>query len=157
MKALVGLGNVGKKYERTRHNVGFMFVDKFRDAWHGQDLVFIKPNTMMNNSGEAVRDTSDYYKISPEDIFVVHDDLDLPLGEYKIQFGVGPKVHNGVNSVEKHMKTSDFWRVRIGIDNRDPENRISGEDYVLENFSDKEMDKIENAIFESIKELREKI
>lgn len=153
MKLIVGLGNPGAKYVSTRHNVGFMLLDRLatvhalsfenQDKFHAEfakneHLILLKPLTFMNSSGEAVSAVASFYKISPENIFVVHDDLDIKLGEYKVQKGVGPKIHNGVNSIEECLKTTDFWRVRVGIDNRDPENRTQGEAYVLEDFTQKE-------------------
>lgn len=135
MVAVVGLGNVGGKYKDTRHNVGFMFIDAFPQF---SGVITLKPDTMMNASGKAVKKLADSYKLLPADIYVIHDDLDLPLGEYKIQFGKGPKVHNGVNSVEESLGTEKFWRVRIGVDNRDPDNRVNGEGYVLQKFSSEE-------------------
>lgn len=147
MYALVGLGNPGREYENTRHNVGFLFIDYFGQQ---KNIINLKPDTFMNNSGEAVKKLLNYYKISPENLYVVHDDLDLRLGEFKIQKGKGPKLHNGINSIEEHIATSDFWRVRIGVDNRDPDNRMSGESYVLEKFSTEELKKI-TQIFEEVK------
>lgn len=96
----------------------------------------------MNSSGEAVNKLANYYSLVPSALFVAHDDLDLPLGEYKIQKGVGPKLHNGINSIEQTLGSSDFWRIRIGVDNRDPNNRIPGEDYVLQDFSKEEMESL---------------
>ena len=153
MKAVVGLGNVGKKYKRTRHNVGFMFVEAFPK--NRKDIILLKPKTMMNMSGKAAKALATYYMLHTTDLYVVHDDLDLKLGEYKIQFGKGPKVHNGVNSVEEHLGTSEFWRVRIGVDNRDTDNRIPGEAYVLENFSRAELETVNKTIDKAVKELAE--
>lgn len=154
MVAIVGLGNVGEKYKDTRHNVGFVFVDMYPKS---SQVTLLKPDTMMNNSGEAVRKLVDYYKIELNNLYIVHDDLDLRLGEYKIQKGRGPKVHNGVNSVEDHLGTSDFWRVRIGVDNRDPGNRTKGEDYVLQNFTSKEAEIIKHTIQKTVDELQSKL
>jgi peptidyl-tRNA hydrolase, PTH1 family len=154
MRLLVGLGNPGTKYEKTRHNVGFLVVDaiasKSNGAWETENkfnsslftvngsLLLAKPQTFMNSSGEAVKKIVNFYKIDPHDIYVIHDDLDITLGNYKIQLGKGPELHYGVKSIEEELGTKNFWRVRIGIDNRNPENRIHGETYTLQNFTDDE-------------------
>lgn len=101
---------------------------------NGETLVLAKPQMMMNASGRAVKKLLSFYKVEPRDLLVVHDDLDLKLGEFKLQLAKGPKVHNGVNSIEQSLGSSDFWRLRVGVDNRSPENRKPGEAYVLENF-----------------------
>ncbi|OGM26719.1 aminoacyl-tRNA hydrolase [Candidatus Woesebacteria bacterium RIFCSPHIGHO2_02_FULL_38_9] len=163
MKLLVGLGNPGKKYENTRHNVGFIvlnamalkfstrlpdgqvsnfqFSNKFKALiFKYKANLFAKPQTFMNDSGVAVKNLSTHYNLQHTNLYVVHDDLDLTLGSYKIQFGKGPKVHNGLLSIEEELGTSDFWRVRIGVDNRDPNNRIPGDEYVLQNFTKEEIE-----------------
>ncbi|OGD84052.1 aminoacyl-tRNA hydrolase [Candidatus Collierbacteria bacterium RIFOXYD1_FULL_40_9] len=167
MKIVVGLGNIGDKYRRTRHNVGFRIVEKlaggesFREDKSQEayicrkgSVLLVKPTTFMNDSGRAVRKIMDFYKINAEDLILVHDDLDIELGDYKIQKGKGPKVHNGVSSVESTVQTNDFWRLRIGVDGR-AQNRFdeSGADYVLSNFSTDEEDALEDVIEESCDEL----
>ena len=112
---------------------------------------------MMNSSGVAVKKFINKHKLDLDNLYVVHDDLDLKLGEYKIQFGKGPKIHNGVSSVERELGTSEFWRVRIGADNRDPERRVKGEDYVLQDFSKEEMENINDVIQKASNELLKKI
>lgn len=158
MKLIVGLGNPGEKYGRTRHNVGFMLVDRILSTlgrevkWEEndkfkaltyksleKDLLIAKPQTFMNESGLSVSALSLFYKILPSEIYVIHDDLDLRLGEYKTQKGIGPKLHYGIASIEEKLGTKDFWRVRIGVDNRDPQNRTPGEEYVLQTFTDEEL------------------
>lgn len=158
MLLIVGLGNKGKEYEKTRHNAGFMFVDyltlklgqvftfdKYSDSeilrgtLNKKELILAKPQTFMNDSGRAVRALTMHYNLQPSTIYIVHDDLDLRLGEYKIQKGKGPKIHNGILSVEEYLKTKDFWRVRIGVDNRTTGNRIDGYNYVLQNFRPEEL------------------
>lgn len=154
MIAVVGLGNVGDKYINTRHNVGFMFVDEFtQEVKNNKNIISFKPASMMNSSGVWVKKLTESRNLETDNLYVVHDDLDLKLGEYKIQFGKGPKVHNGVNSVEENLGTADFWRVRIGVDNRDPENRIPGEEYVLESFTQAELSIIKRTIEEVCKKL----
>jgi peptidyl-tRNA hydrolase, PTH1 family len=140
MRLIVGLGNPGERYKNTRHNVGFIVLDKLVqelgfENWElskkNQSLIinnqplyiYAKPQTFMNRSGESVGSLAAYYKISVTDIYIVHDDLDIKLGEYKIQYGKGPKVHGGLNSIEEKLGTMEFWRVRIGIENRFQEAR----------------------------------
>jgi len=138
MKLIIGLGNPGKIYENTRHNVGYMFVDKLLTAKLPKNVIIKKSGAFMNSSGEAVKKLTSAYSLVPSALYIVHDDLDLPLGQYKIQLGVGPKEHKGILSIEQSLDTKDFWRVRIGIDNRNPDSRTLGEDYVLQDFSDQE-------------------
>ncbi len=154
MKLLFGLGNPGTEYEKNRHNVGFLFVDYLLSLHDhpplsydkyllsettqltiGTEKVIVaKPQTFMNKSGEALTKIAIRYSILPSDVIVVHDDLDLTLGNFKIQLGKGPKMHNGIGSIEAHYKTLEFWRIRIGVDARQGKP-ISGEEYVLQNFS----------------------
>ncbi len=162
MKLVVGLGNPGEKYMRTRHNVGFMLLDRMADSWEKkfdakiakiENSLLVKPETFMNRSGKAVAQLANFYKVSVDDICVVHDDLDIRLGEYKIQKGIGPKQHNGVESVETELGDKDFWRVRIGVDNRKEGERESGEDYVLAEFSDEERRVVDDVISKAIVQL----
>lgn len=154
MKLVVGLGNPEEKYKNNRHNVGFMLIDCFASALSGTDFtkddrleslilksgdfILAKPLTFMNNSGKAVLKLVNFYKVNSESLFVVYDDLDIALGEYKIIFGKPPKTHNGVYSVIENLRTTKFWHIRIGVENRDKKNRVSGERYVLEDFSEGE-------------------
>jgi peptidyl-tRNA hydrolase, PTH1 family len=162
MKLIVGLGNIGEKFVSTRHNAGFLILDelktrisnettdfKFSKKFSSEiiqikNLILAKPTTFMNDSGICVSSLTNFYKISAPNIFIIHDDLDIKLGEYKIQLGVGPKVHNGVNSIEEKLGTKNFWRVRVGIENRQIVNglqttaKISGEEYVLQKFTEEE-------------------
>jgi len=169
MKLVVGLGNPGEKYAKNRHNVGWLAIDmlgvRLKDFYVKKNhsilstiieykigkerILLVKPLTYMNNSGESVSTLSRFYKVDCNDIYVIHDDLDIKFGKFKIQKGKGPKVHNGILSIEDHLKTSDFYRVRIGVDNRDPENRIPGETYVLQNFTDEEKENL-NLLFDKI-------
>lgn len=169
MYLIVGLGNIGEEYLRTRHNAGFLFVGKLAgeesfsldkkqeaEVLSMKNFTLVKPQTMMNDSGRAVRKIVDFYKLGIEDVVVVHDDLDIAFGEYKIQKDKGPKVHNGVLSVEQCLGRTDFWRVRIGIDNRQPGvNYGTGADYVLSNFSKQEMKEMDVMFEEVLKELAE--
>ncbi len=180
-KIIVGLGNPGEKYVKNRHNVGFMFVDwylarqgtssmfkfdKYTNAEiveferQNEPLILAKPQTFMNNSGSAVAKlVSDYPSASlragklliTNDLIIIHDDLDIPLGKFKIQKGKGPELHYGVNSIESHLKNKDFWRVRIGVDNRGVDNRASGEVYTLQNFNQEELQTLQT-VFEEASE-----
>lgn len=142
MKLIVGLGNPGDKYERTRHNLGFMVLDSFlRDfepvtnsswqdsskfksfiaeiEWQPQagkleKVILVKPKTYVNNSGMAAQLISSFYKIKPENIWIIHDDFDLPLGSMKIRFGGASAGHHGVESIIAILKTDKFWRFRMG-------------------------------------------
>ncbi len=135
MKLLVGLGNPGEKYKNNRHNVGYMFVDYLENKiGKKKDIIVAKTQVFMNESGRAVNKLTNTYNLEPNTLYIIHDDLDIRLGEYKIQKGKGPKLHNGIESIEQTLQTKDFWRVRIGVDNRDEDNRIPGEKYVLQDF-----------------------
>lgn len=163
MKLIVGLGNPGKEYAETRHNVGFMFVDAASHSgwlknkngllsynWLSPDIELVKPQTFMNKSGDAVAYVFKKHRLKLSDLIVVHDDLDIQFGEYKIQLGKGPKIHNGVNSISAVLGSEAFWRVRIGIENRSPLNKIPGKNYVLGSFSAEEKNKMQ-ALFLQIK------
>lgn len=163
MKLIVGLGNPGDEYINTRHNVGFMLVDWMAKSswkrsksglleysWLGSGVELIKPQTFMNKSGEAVGLVVKKHDMDLDDILVVHDDLDIQFGEFKIQKGKGPKVHKGILSVEKILKGENFWRARIGTDNRQGEmKQIPGDKYVLSKFSEEEIIILEK-VFEEI-------
>jgi len=146
MKLIVGLGNPEEKYLKNRHNVGYIFIDRFCSEKLPNSLIAKKSGEYMNSSGKSVKRLVDSYKISTDNLYIVHDDLDIPLGQFKIQEGRGPKVHNGVISVEKELGTRDFWRVRIGVDNRDPKNRTEGEKYVLEDFTASEQEILDQVL-----------
>ncbi len=144
MKLIVGLGNPGVKYQNNRHNVGFMFVDYLTNELGKSDqldkskIKLFKPKTFMNPSGVDVNKVIGKWKLDIENLIVVHDDLDIPLGKFKIQKATGPLLHGGLTSIEQHLGANDFWRVRIGVDNRKPENWVDGETYVLQDFTSEE-------------------
>jgi len=138
MKLIIGLGNPGKDYENTRHNVGYMIVDRFRKIGLSKGVMVKKSDVFMNSSGEFVKKITELYPLSSNSLYIVHDDLDIPLGSYKIQFGRGPKDHNGLKSVDEALGTDQYWHVRVGIENRAQSSEVSGYDYVLQNFSDEE-------------------
>lgn len=163
MKLITGLGNPGKKYQKNRHNVGFLVLDRLRERflfqknynvtdWEEEktfmsEMAFLKqgsrviailqkPLTYMNNSGQAVSKVVKKYDIEKleENFILIHDDLDIPFGKYKIQKSKSPKGHNGVADVESLLKATKFQRVRVGIESRIEKN-IPGEDFVLMNFT----------------------
>ena len=166
MKLIIGIGNPGEKYKGNRHNVGFLVLDELarqmaNDQWsmvkkfqsliinHESSIIFVKPQTMMNSSGKAVRKLVDHYKIKMPNLWVIHDDLDLRLGNYKIQKGKGPREHKGLLSIYEALRTKDFWHVRVGVDNRDKDSRTAGEAYVLQDFLPEEQ-KIVNEVIKKI-------
>ena len=147
MKLIVGLGNPGKGYEKTRHNIGFNFIDyylKYKDispVWknkykgdifstevNGEKVIFLKPMTYMNLSGECVRKIVNYYDISIDDIIVICDDLDLSVGYFKFKLSGSSGGHNGLKDIEKNLGTTEFKRIKIGIGN---DKLIDTKDYVL--------------------------
>ncbi|WP_163539366.1 aminoacyl-tRNA hydrolase [Gracilibacillus sp. YIM 98692] len=162
MKCIVGLGNPGKKYESTRHNVGFMVVEEIlrRNQWklsknkfHGlftventqQDkIILLEPQTYMNLSGESIRPLMDFYQIDAEDLVVIYDDLDLPLGRVRLRQTGGHGGHNGVRSVIDHLGTKRFNRLRFGIGR--PDVPMSVIDYVLGKFSKEEEPVLQDAV-----------
>jgi PTH1 family peptidyl-tRNA hydrolase len=177
MKLITGLGNPGKQYINTRHNAGFIFLDALREKFLFQNTLFPtdwkleetfksevafikrgsqiiailqKPQTFMNESGEAVSKLINKFNINPStDLILVHDDLDIHIGDFKIQTGKSPLGHNGVVNVEKSIGTKDFKRVRIGIENRE-DKKINGLDYVLMKFSKEERTLIDEVVESAI-------
>lgn len=143
MKLLVGLGNPGEKYRDSRHNAGQMLADRLQSTDYGSEWKIEKTTTFMNESGRDVRRLANFYKVSNDDLYIAYDDLDIPLGVYKISKGKSPRVHNGINSVVEELGLGDFWHVRIGIDNRKNQigsdrSDISGREYVLQVFTEEE-------------------
>ncbi len=153
MKLIIGLGNPGEKHKNNRHNAGYMFVDELKKINFPQNIVAVKSGSFMNDSGVFVSKYLKSHPLPPKDLYVVHDDLDIPLGSYKITFAKGPKNHNGLNSIYDKLGTHDFWHVRVGVDNRDPENRETGEEYVLGDFSDEEKTRVNKVLLEICKKL----
>ncbi|MDO8340473.1 MAG: aminoacyl-tRNA hydrolase [Candidatus Woesebacteria bacterium] len=153
MKLIIGLGNPGEKYKNNRHNVGQIFIGKLQLISHNKNILLKKSGSFMNDSGDFVKSILTKSKLETSNLYIIHDDLDITLGSYKIQFGKGPKIHNGINDIQEKLGTSDFWYVRVGVDNRDPNNRIPGEQYVLEDFTNEERDIIDKVIDEICKKL----
>lgn len=153
MKLVVGLGNPGKEYDNTRHNIGFMLIDKYlgdvkyKDKFNGlfyevngtEKVIFVKPQTYMNNSGECVGKFVKYYDIKMEDILVIQDDLDINVGKYKFKINSSSGGHNGIKSIISHLGNDNFFRLKIGISNTRKDDVI---DFVLGKFSKEELNNI---------------
>ena len=155
MKLIVGLGNPGRKYKATKHNIGFVCLDNFakknklkfkkEQKFKGEslkigNLILLKPHTFMNNSGQSVRQIMDFYVIDIKDILIIHDDLDLSFGKIRLREKGSSGGHNGIKSVISHIQTENFKRLRIGID-KNP--LYETHDYVLSSFSKEEKKLIE--------------
>jgi peptidyl-tRNA hydrolase, PTH1 family len=149
MNLIIGLGNPGEKYENTRHNIGSRIIEELEPLALTK-LILAKPTTFMNESGKAVKSLARRYKVKADDLIVIHDDIDLPLGKIKISQGSGSAGHKGVGSIIENLGTKDFIRIRIGIlpDSGKPENV---EDFVLKKFS-KEEEKILEEVIEKTTE-----
>jgi peptidyl-tRNA hydrolase, PTH1 family len=167
MKLIVGLGNPGKEYSTNRHNIGFLCLNHFARLHRitldrkqsksrigtgsvvGNEVVLAKPQTYMNLSGVAVSQLMQKYKITPDDIIVIHDDLDLPLGKIRIRKGSSAAGHNGIKSIIANLGTQDFIRIRVGIsrpavEGENKEERVV--DYVLGDFMEVDKPVIEDTI-----------
>ena len=160
MKLFVGLGNPGLKYERTRHNAGFIALDffmnkkavGFNEKFGGyfnklrindNEVFVLKPLTYMNNSGQSVIQVVNFYKINPSDVVVMHDDMDIPVGEVRYKTKGSAGGHNGIKSIIQHLGTQEFKRVKIGISKPDQMTVI---DYVLGKFSKEDRKLIDNVV-----------
>ena len=169
MKLIVGLGNPGNEYESTRHNIGFIIVDYFlKDGkwkmenrkWKGewqemlvddQKVVFLKPMEFMNRSWSAIALITQFYKIAAQDILIIHDDIDLPVGKIQLKIWWSSAGHNWLKSIIEKLWTKDFRRLRVGVDR--PTNQAHVADYVLTSFKKEEKNLIDdkmNAIEEYI-------
>jgi len=166
----VGLGNPGTEHEQNRHNIGFWFVDalakqagasfrkesKFhgdvcRVTLHGHDVWLLKPGTYMNRSGQSVSAFASFYKISPDNILIVYDELDLPPGTARLKQDGGHGGHNGMRDVIAHLGTKNFNRLRIGIGH--PGNSSEVADYILRNPSKSDREQIERALDDALRAL----
>lgn len=191
MKIIAGLGNPGEEYSKTRHNLGFIFLDHLRKVWDfpefsenkkfeaeisngerdGDKVILMKPLTFMNLSGKSVRSLLDFYKLEPSDIVVIHDDLDIPAGKYKLTASSRSAGHNGVEDIIEKLGTQDFKRIRIGIGQSSEEKlecpldmhpprvdeqsslRVEAGSFVLGKLTNKEKDEIEKLFPEIEKEI----
>lgn len=173
MNIIVGLGNPGNKYEQTLHNAGFLALDYLMNTedfsqWemnkkinsliskgeiNNKEVVLIKPQTFMNESGSAVGAALRWYKVEPNNIILIHDDTDLSLGEYKIQSGRGSAGHKGVSSVIESTGTREFTRIRIGVRDEETE-RLSADNLVLTKFSQEELKILESTFIKITEEIK---
>jgi|SRR5579872_380590 len=161
MKLVIALGNPGKKYEQTRHNVGWLALDYILDRLQfsgpeakfnslvkevrtesGDKILFVYPQTFMNDSGQAVNEFLNFFKVSPKELLVLHDEIDLPLGTFRWTKNSSSAGHNGVQSIIDALGTQEFSRVRIGIEARADKKIPSTQDYVLQEFNPGELEKI---------------
>ena len=157
MKLIVGLGNPGKEYENTRHNAGFRFIDEYaksknlnfnKEKFKGlyttfnhkeEKVILLKPQKFMNLSGEVVKSYMDFFKIYPEDILIIVDDLDTKLGHLKLKYKGSSGGHNGLKNIEQNLNTNEYKRVKIGISNNNEKDKI---DYVIGKISKDELNKL---------------
>lgn len=181
MKIIIGLGNPGEKYAKTRHNVGFIVLDELQKKLkfpefefnkkfnalvsennitrenpkmgflnklfsfnNEEKIILVKPQTFMNNSGESVRAILDFYKLSPQDLLIINDDLDILVGKYKLATDSSARGHNGVQSIINHIGTQSIQRIKIGVEKETgrASRQTPGEKFVLENFTSDELMKI---------------
>lgn len=177
MKLVVGLGNPGKQYTKTRHNVGFMILDEFQTAtakdfgwskWEvskkcnaeisqgtkgGEKIILLKPLTYMNNSGVPTQLALNFYKVKPADLIVIHDDKDIALGELKVQVDRGHAGHNGVRSIIECLSTQNFTRLRVGIASSDTKRMADIPEFVLGKFGLFEKSTLKKSLLNASQEL----
>lgn len=151
VKLIIGLGNPGKEYEYTRHNVGFLFIDEL--ARHKPKIIIAKSQSFMNKSGTAVLALAKQFKIKPENILVAHDDIDILWDGFKFSFGRNSAGHKGVESIIKTLKTKNFWRLRIGIQPKSAKKHIRADKIILKKFTPKELIELNKTIKNAISEL----
>lgn len=167
MKIVVGLGNPGKEYETTKHNIGFMVIDAIaakeaHTPWKedfnalistiqvdGEKVLLVKPQTFMNSSGESVGPLMRYYKVEPQDVYCIYDDMDLPVGKLRIRPNGSAGGHNGIKSLIAHIGTHEFPHFRFGIGRPLPQWTVI--DHVLAPFPKDQMDKVEKGIDDMVK------
>lgn len=161
MKLIIGLGNPGKEYDNTRHNIGFYIIDQFlrkhnKEAdnekfcaknidlnLNGEKVIFLKPQTYMNLSGESVKKYIDYFKINIEDILVIFDDVNFELGKFRLKRMGSSGGHNGINNIIENLNTEEIKRLKVGISN---DSKIDIKDYVLGKFNKEEKEKLEESM-----------
>lgn len=157
----MGLGNPGKQYDMTRHNIGFHTIDYIADKYgakltklkfkavygeatiSGEKVYLVKPQTYMNLSGESVRAAADFYKVDPEDILVIYDDISLEPGQLRLRGKGSAGGHNGIKNIIAHLGTQEFPRIKVGVGDKPP--RMDLADYVLSRFSKEDREKMEQA------------
>ncbi len=169
MKIIVGLGNPGKQYEHTRHNAGFLAVDHFLKGtetinckskfesticelhFHATKTFFVKPQTFMNESGVAVRELLHFYKANyREDLLVIHDEADLPLGTIREAFNSSSAGHNGIQNIIDELGSQEFRRIRIGVDSRESRSNMPTDKFVLQNFSGGELSRLQMEVLPQV-------
>ena len=161
MYVIAGLGNPGREYEGTRHNVGFMTLDALADKYNidvrekafkgligkgmieGNKVILVKPQTYMNLSGECIRQVMDYYKVDPSEFIVIYDDISLVPGGIRIRKKGIAGGHNGIKNIIAHLGTQEFPRIKVGVGDKPP--RMDLADYVLSRFSKEDREKMEQA------------
>jgi peptidyl-tRNA hydrolase, PTH1 family len=168
---IVGLGNPGPRYAATRHNIGFRVAEALAGSslWRakfeaelsqlevgGVKLVLLKPQTFMNESGRSTQQAADFFRIAPDRVLVLHDELDLPFAQLKLKRGGGEAGHNGLRSVSKHLGTQDYFRLRLGV-GRPPEQFAAGKDFVLDAFSPHEQASLDDFIERGVQAARKLI
>lgn len=156
MKLIIGLGNIGNRYRDTRHNAGFLALNHYTqnrrvrfehktklgaDIAKDGDIIYAKPITMMNRSGQAVGSIAKYYEVAPQDILIIYDELALPFGKIRCRKGGESAGHNGIKSIMNHLKSDKFVRLRIGISNEHT-GKMPAEKFVLSNFSKDEISQL---------------
>ena len=153
MILIVGLGNPEKKYVKTRHNIGFRVIDELKslDFVQDKEIVFLKPETFMNDSGKAVKGMVSYYKIPLENLYVIHDDVDLPFGTIRVSKNSSSAGHKGVKSIIDELGTQGFTRVRIGIR---PEKEVDTTKFVLQKFTKEEEKRLNEVIKKAVEEIK---
>lgn len=166
MKIIAGLGNPGQKYDKTKHNTGFMTMDhyldekglsldkdKFEGLWtkqkiNGEDVILLEPQTYMNESGRSVSQVANFFKVDPEDILIIQDDMDMPIGKIRIRANGKSGGHNGIKSIIRDLGTERFNRLKIGI--RHPKN-ATVVSWVLTPFNDEQQKLMDDAFDTSVK------
>lgn len=161
MKLVIGLGNVGEEYKKTRHNVGFLVLDEIARKYNfkftqnkfggkyekikinNKEVIFLKPQLFVNLSGIVLKRYLDFFKIPVKNILVISDDLDLPLGQYRLKLCGGTGGHKGLRNIEENLNTNNYKRLRIGISNN---RKIPASSYVLSNFKDNENEQIKETV-----------
>ena len=167
MKIIVGLGNPGKEYEKTRHNIGFMVIDKIAEIlnininknkfngllgegiYGGEKILLVKPQTFMNLSGNCVQEVATFYKVQSEDIIVIYDDIDIEFGKIRIRPNGSSGTHNGMRNITEMLQTQSFPRIRVGAGR--PKENQELYNFVLSHFDKNEMEIIQNSIDNSAK------
>ena len=170
MKCIIGLGNIGKEYEYTRHNMGFMCIDRFMQELNiypdkklkkciyaekninGEKVIIVKPTTFMNLSGEAIVELVNWFKLDYKDICIIYDDVDLMFGEIRYRLKGSSGTHNGMRNIITLTGTENLTRIRVGIEAREDKSKIPLYDYVLGRFNREEIITFEQHIYPKVKE-----